>query len=293
MKSSLYKVITFALLFLTMPILAAHPSESQETYSQKITQLTKQLYSQKSETHQLKKRLYLSEKSYDNLLRRCDSLSTAQDSMIANAFEKISIEQENREELENKTKSHFKAVTVSLIILSVLVLIAFAFLFVLRMKIIVMRSNFSDKEGKWNDGMNLVKEHLVDFDNKFLRQLTESLETAPSKKDVEKDHTLALRVADEVSRMETNLSKMDSSIRGYKQLQKSIERIKNYYQVQGYDIVEMLGKPYNEGMLVNADFTIDEQLPEGAQIITSVKKPQVNYQGIMIQKATIIVSQNI
>lgn len=293
MKSSLYKVITFALLFLTMPILAAHTSEPQETYTKKITQLTKQLYSQKSETQQLKKRLYLSEKSNDNLLKRCDSLSTALDSLTANAFAKISIEQKNREELENKTKSHFNAVIVSLIILSVLVLIAFAFLLVIRMKIIVMHSNFSDKEGKWNDGMNLVKEHLVDFDNKFLRQLTESLETAQSKNDVEKGHTLALRVADEVSRMETNLSKMDSSIRGYKQLQKSIERIKNYYQVQGYDIVEMLGKPYNEGMLVNADFTIDEQLPEGAQIITSVKKPQVNYQGTMIQKATIIVSQNI
>jgi len=54
----------------------------------------------------------------------------------------------------------------------------------------------------------------------------------------------------------------------------------------------MLGKPYNDGMKVIANFIEDEELKEGMQIITSIIKPQINYEGIMIQSAQITVSQN-
>jgi hypothetical protein len=46
-------------------------------------------------------------------------------------------------------------------------------------------------------------------------------------------------------------------------------------------------------MRVDADFIIDEELPEGSRIITSVSKAQVHYNGQLIQKANITVSQNI
>jgi hypothetical protein len=55
----------------------------------------------------------------------------------------------------------------------------------------------------------------------------------------------------------------------------------------------MLNKPYHEGLRVEADFTTDETIEKGAQIITSVLKPEVLYKGELIQKANIIVSQNI
>lgn len=55
----------------------------------------------------------------------------------------------------------------------------------------------------------------------------------------------------------------------------------------------MLGKPYNEGMRVVANFIPDDTLEEGKQIITGITKPQVNYNGKMIQSAEITVSQNI
>lgn len=107
------------------------------------------------------------------------------------------------------------------------------------------------------------------------------------------DHTLATKVADEITRIETNLSRMDSSIRGYKQISKSIERIRNNYMANGYEFVELLNKPYDEGMKMNVDFVIDETLPLGTRIITSVSKPQINYNGTLIQKAIVTVSQNI
>lgn len=107
------------------------------------------------------------------------------------------------------------------------------------------------------------------------------------------DHTLALKVADEIVRIETNLSRMDTSVKGYKQLAKAVERIRTNFLANGYEIVEMLGKPYNEGMKVVANFVSDDTLAEGEQKITGIIKPQINYKGKMIQSAQITVSQNL
>ena len=109
----------------------------------------------------------------------------------------------------------------------------------------------------------------------------------------DKDHSLAIKVADEIVRMETNLSRMDPATRGFKQLSASVRRIKDNFAANGYEILDMLGKPYNEGMKVIADFIPDDNLKEGEQIITGITKPQINFNGVMIQAAQITVSQNI
>lgn len=141
-----------------------------------------------------------------------------------------------------------------------------------------------------------LQEESVKLDSKLVELLEGQMKVAenkPTNANSTPDHALALKVADEITRIETNLSRMDASIRGYKQLMASVKRIKDNFMANGYELVEMLGKPYNEGMRVNADFVIDEDLEEGKRIITTVTKPQVNYNGEMIQKATITVSQNI
>lgn len=61
----------------------------------------------------------------------------------------------------------------------------------------------------------------------------------------------------------------------------------------GYEIVDMLGKPYQEGTKAIVNFNDDETLEKGQRIITGITKPQINYQGKMIQTAQITVSQNI
>lgn len=106
------------------------------------------------------------------------------------------------------------------------------------------------------------------------------------------DHSLIKTLADRITFMEMTLYKMDKNVRGYKQLSKSIAQMKDNLKANGYELVEMLGKPYNDGMKVIANFIEDEELKEGMQIITSIIKPQINYEGIMIQSAQITVSQN-
>lgn len=140
-----------------------------------------------------------------------------------------------------------------------------------------------------------MQEESIKLDNQMLAIVQKQLESKPTTNvgTAVPDHSLALKVADEIVRIELNMSRMDSSIKGYKQLTKAVERIKDNFNANGYEIVDMLGKPYNEGMKVTANFVADEDLEEGKQIITGITKPQINYNGQMIQAAQITVSQNI
>ena len=127
------------------------------------------------------------------------------------------------------------------------------------------------------------------MENKRLVNLTNIID---SENRYEQSHSLILKIVDELVRMEINLSRMDPNIKGCRNLISSIKRIKENLLANGYEVVDMLGLPYNEGMKVIANFIPDENLKEGEQIITGIIKPQVDYKGIMIQPAQIVVSQN-
>lgn len=138
-----------------------------------------------------------------------------------------------------------------------------------------------------------MHEESVKLDNKLVELLNKQV-VLQSQNNIndQQDHTLALKVADEIVRIETNLSRMDESIKGHKQLKRAVERIRANFMANGYEIVDMLGKPYVEGMKATPNFIPDETLKKGEQIITGIIKPQINYKGIMIQSAQITVSQN-
>lgn len=170
--------------------------------------------------------------------------------------------------------------------------------FILRKKILSGSSSI-DKikaaQESLETAQKAMQEESVKLDNKLIELLDKQVATQPqsSSNDDQTDHSLALKVADEIVRIETNLSRMDESVKGYKQLKKAVERIRTNFLANGYEIVEMLGKPYNEGMKVVANFVSDDTLGEGEQKITGIIKPQINYKGKMIQSAQITVSQNL
>lgn len=152
--------------------------------------------------------------------------------------------------------------------------------------------------GKIQETQNTLQEESVNLDNRLMEILNKQMSMQQSENAInnvskEIDHSLILKVADEIARIETNLSRMDTSVRGYKQLSASVRRIKDNFLVNGYEMIDMIGKHYKEGMKVIANFVLDETLKEGDQIITGVTKPQINYKGKMIQAAQITVSQNI
>ena len=139
-----------------------------------------------------------------------------------------------------------------------------------------------------------MQEESVKLDSKLVELLDKQIKISQTEESEAKiDHSFVMKVADEIVGIETNLYRMDPNTRGYRQLLRRIEHIRNNFLANGYEIVEMLGKPYNEGMKVVANFVSDDTLAEGEQKITGIIKPQINYKGKMIQSAQITVSQNL
>lgn len=146
------------------------------------------------------------------------------------------------------------------------------------------------------DAQSKMQEESIKLDNQLLAIVQKQLDASVSlanKATGEPDHSLVVKLADEIARIETNLSKMDKSVRGYKQLVQAKDRMINNVRANGYEIISLLGKEYNDGMQFQTRFVPDESLPEGKRIITGMIKMQVNYNGKMIQPAEIVVSQNI
>ena len=213
-----------------------------------------------------------------------DSLAVAKQNLSNDINKTNVVVEDNRDTLSSSIKSrtiYGILGLVSLLLLSSIVA------YLLRKKV---GKNFSAIE-EVKSVQRKLEEESLSLDNKLVEMLDKQVNSSPAATTV--DHSLALKVADEIVKIEMNLSRMDESIKGYKQLTKGIERIKNNFLSKGYEIADMLGKVYNEGMRINADFVLDESLEPGTRIITSITKPQVIYNGELIQKAIVTVTQNI
>jgi hypothetical protein len=102
------------------------------------------------------------------------------------------------------------------------------------------------------------------------------------------DHSFFLKVASEINLMERNLSLMDANTRGKKQLERSVNDLKNNLSAHEYKIVPLLGKQHSLGMKVQVvNSTLDENMEPGDEIITKVIVPLVLFRNKMIQAAQI------
>jgi len=160
-----------------------------------------------------------------------------------------------------------------------------------------IKTSKSDVEGQIRNTKKALEEESVKLDSKLVEVLntqlklkSEEVKTSPTSSETA-DHSLALKVADEIIRIQKNLSRMDDSTKGLKQLNSSVKRIQDNFAANGYELVEMLGKEYNEGMKATVNFVQDDDYDEEKRIITRIIKPQVNYKGQMIQTAQIEVTE--
>ncbi len=164
----------------------------------------------------------------------------------------------------------------------------------------LIKSNQSDIETQIRNTKKSLEEESLKLDNKLIEVLetqmkvrqeeAKSLTTSINEK---VDHSLALKVADEIVRMQKNISRMDSDIKGLKPLEKGIERIQANFASNGYEMVNLLNNEYDERMNIDViNFAEDDTLESGRKIISKIIKPQVNFNGILIQRAQVEVSQN-
>lgn len=166
-------------------------------------------------------------------------------------------------------------------------------------KILETRDTLGDMSSQLELTKKTLEEESVKLDSKLIEVLENQMKlkndesNAETNSSNEVDHSLALKVADEIVRMQKNISKMDKSTKGLKPLLKGLERIQNNFAAKGYGMKNLLGEDYDDRMNVKViQFIEDDSLQKGKKIITKVIKPQVNYKEKLIQKAEIEVSQN-
>lgn len=130
---------------------------------------------------------------------------------------------------------------------------------------------------------------LLDTQLHLIKQQNTMVQSSPN---AEPDHSLALKVASEINLIERNVKLMDTKTKGLKQLVASIGKLKDNLAANGYEMPELLGKQFHQGMKVIVASSIpDENLEKDSEIITKVLIPQVNYNDKMIQTAQIETSK--
>lgn len=268
--------------------------EKQQFIESNLKKLDKELKQKTIAINGLIKENRILSSSLDSLKNAHKNLETRQAKNNAEVNKQMLITEssvkDNQAILNDRT---YWGVTIAVLIVISVIVVSYRLV-----KHIKLGTSTIDEVRKAQDSLQAaqakMQEESVKLDSKLIEIIEKQLSVSIAAKANEKvvDHSLALKVADEIAKIELNLSRMDPSIRGYKQLTKAVQRLKDNFMANGYEIVDMLGKPYNDGMKVIANFVVDESLEEGTQIITGVIKPQVNYNGQMIQAAQITVSQN-
>jgi septal ring factor EnvC (AmiA/AmiB activator) len=160
---------------------------------------------------------------------------------------------------------------------------------------LLRRKQTSDR----TDPVARLSEAKRSIDGKLVREFARNAETLETlskmlssvSQPAGADHSLALKLADEITIMERNINHMNQNIKGLKPLIRAIERLKTNLHSNGYEFVELVGRPYNERMKITIVSSIpDENVDKGIDIISKVIKPQVNYQDKMIQVAQVEVT---
>jgi hypothetical protein len=107
----------------------------------------------------------------------------------------------------------------------------------------------------------------------------------------EQDHSLTLKVADEVTRINAFANTLDPTKQEAIALKGSVNKIIDNFRANNYEIVNLLGQKYDERLKIEVvGEDIDPTLKAGEEIITKVIKPLVKYNGKQIQAAQVEIS---
>ena len=140
---------------------------------------------------------------------------------------------------------------------------------------------------------NIVKSdiQLADRLHEVLIQLKEQAKITPVlQQNNEPDHSLPLKLADEIHRMRKRLTALPEDTKGLKPLSKSLERLEDELSEQGYEIIDHTGMEFSENLSIQSRFIPSDDLEHGQSIISKVVTPQVNFKGVMIRMADVEVN---
>lgn len=299
------KTILIPILFCATTLFAQEQNTELQKQQQEISFLRQKLNNQQSVINQQKAELAKLSTKTENWEKQIDSLKveTSQNvqniQTIANDLgTKIQQTKTTAKDSISKLDKDVNTNRLYWIIATLVTLILGGVVYWLLGKRIV--NSKIDVETQIKNTKTALEEESIKLDSKLVEVLESQLKLKLEKKQIipinsnnEIDHSLALKVADEIVRMQKNISKMDNETKGLKPLVKGIERIQANFASNGYEMVNLLNKDYDERMNIDViNFITDENLTEGRKVIKAVIKPQVNYNDVLIQRAQVDVSQN-
>ncbi|WP_291319510.1 hypothetical protein [Desulfonatronospira sp.] len=103
----------------------------------------------------------------------------------------------------------------------------------------------------------------------------------------EKDHSLALSLADELYKLVKRSRKLPAEDENTRDIKASLSRSYKALKEKGYEIVDLEGMQYRENMEARVEFVLTHELLPGEQVVSNVLKPLVKYRGSTIQQADI------
>ena len=106
------------------------------------------------------------------------------------------------------------------------------------------------------------------------------------------NNSMILDIINDLVRMRQNLDFMDDSVKGVSQLKNRIKSIYATLNSNQYDIPDLVGHSYHEGDNMIGTLELNLELPPATNRIKRVIKPQVSYQGKLIQAAEVIIEYN-
>jgi prefoldin subunit 5 len=292
--------ITFAILLFSS--FGAFAQVTQEDFDKEIKPLTQKVNSLQSENSKLKSEIGTLNIKLTNANKSIDSLrSKTQEnsSDISQTANKLGIQITTTEQTANKRidevgQSLSKNSLYGIIGVLSAILLSGLLYWLLSKRQQTDKTDFIEQLSKTKSSIevSLVNEfgkqtELIEKQIDLLENVNINSEHSSS----EVDHSLALKVADEITLIERNISFMDKDVRGLKQLLRSVQKLKDNLAANGYEIPELIGKQFHQGMkLIVVNSVPDENLQKGDEIISKIIKPQVNYDNKMIQPAQVEVS---
>jgi hypothetical protein len=276
-----------------------------QTKNDTIQQLKRQIENLESRNSRLSKQIYAANSN----IKKLEEKITSVDDSVAFLKQDLALTNNNLQamatrmelqiqQLNSKEDEDFSVLSkrvsyntilywiLSIIAIAIIPLILFGWI---RRRLTLVKTELSDQIKTSSES---IREEIIKLDNQLFwsLDLQKGLSKTEHKESEEIDHSLALKVADEIIRIHKNISSMDPDTKGLKQLEFAIDRIQDNFKEKGYEMVDLLNKPYDPGMKMTAKFKQDETLKQGEQIITRIIKPQINYQDFIIQEAEVEVS---
>ena len=174
----------------------------------------------------------------------------------------------------------------SLVLLLFIMIVFFVLKISIKNKTMSLDNNIIETRNKMEIEAIKLDAKLVEILEKQI-QLTE---LKPKAKDEEIDHSIFIKVANEIQRMRTRVKHMPEDTKGIGALKNALRRLEEELNDNEYELIVLTGKEYDDGLTTDARFVPSDKVETGKKIITKTIKPQLNFQGVLVQISKIEVS---